>query len=131
MIDVIFLLLLFFVMITSFEASAKVRVEVPRPEQSQARRAESAKQVVINCELADTGSPRTSGALYRIAADPPEPLSRISDRLAAAKAANPQLKVIIRADRRLSFVHVRSVMQVVAENGIESMNVSALRDLER
>ena len=131
MIDVIFLLLLFFVVVTSFEASANVKVEVPSPESSQAQKPESSKQVIINCEPVDHLSPGTSGAMYRVGGDPPESLSEISDRLAAAKAANPQLTVVIRADRHLPFAPVRAVMQVVADNGIEMMNLSAVRDLER
>jgi biopolymer transport protein ExbD len=129
MIDVIFLLLLFFAIMTSFEASAKVRVDVPRPEHSQARRSDSAKQVVINCELADPNRP-TAGALYRIAADAPQPLAVISERLAAAQQANPRLAVVIRADRRLPYAHVRAAMRTAAENDIQILNVSAIRDLE-
>ncbi len=125
MIDVIFLLLLFFVMMTSFEASAKVRVEIPQPEKSLARRPDSAKQVVINCEFVEGSSAGSTEARYRIGADPPESLVVISARLAAARAAHPELTVIIRADRRLPFAPVREVMEVVADNGIKVMNVTA------
>ena len=127
MIDVIFLLLLFFVMVTSFEAGTRVKLSVPDPEDSRAGRPAVAEPVVINCEVADPDAARTSAAVYRINADQPEPLSLIAARLASAKAANPSLAVVVRADRRLSFRHVRAVIQVVADNGIEVLNVSALR----
>ena len=58
--------------------------------------------------------------------NPPEPLSRISERLAKVKAAVPDLKVVIRADRRVPFSAVRALMQVVADNQIERMNLVAL-----
>jgi hypothetical protein len=105
MIDIIFLLLLFFVLVTSFEDSAKIRVEVPRPDQSQAKPDTSSQQVVINCEVSDVDAPESGPPVYRIAASQPQPLSVIGERLAA-------------------------VMQTVAEAGVTIMNVSALRDVE-
>ncbi|MEK6677243.1 MAG: biopolymer transporter ExbD [Planctomycetota bacterium] len=125
MIDVIFLLLLFFVVMTSFEAGAKIKVDVPRPDQSIAHQPESLTPVVINCERTED----QQGARYRIGGDPPESLEIIGERLAAAKAGNPQLKVVIRADRLMPFVNVRSVMKMVGDNGIELMDLSARRDV--
>jgi len=130
MIDVIFLLLLFFVMVTSFEASAKVRVDIPHPEKSKARRAESANQLVINCEYSAAGVAGGEEVAYRLGGDQPEPLSVISTRLAAARLANPKSIVLIRADRRLPNVRVRDVIRVVAANGFETVNVSARQELE-
>lgn len=128
MIDIIFLLLLFFAMVTSFEAAAKIRVDIPKPEASQARKDTSARQVVVNCELADGATPDATGVVYRIAADPPEPLSAIAARLVAAQASDPQLAIVIRADRRLPYEKVRAVMQAAADSGITILNVSAMRD---
>lgn len=128
MIDVIFLLLLFFVIMTSFEASAKIRVDVPRPDQSQARREASPKQVVINCEPSRDAP---GGVNYRVAANPPESLEAIVTRLIAARQANPQIDVVIRGDRRLPYSDIKAVMQVVADAGIASMKVAALQDDER
>jgi biopolymer transport protein ExbD len=129
MIDVIFLLLLFFVIMTSFEASAKIRVDVPAPDQSQAQREASPKQVVINCEV---GEGVAGGkAVYRVAANPPETLDAIAGRLHAARQANPELRVVIRGDRRLAFSEIKAVMQVVSDAGVSTMNVAALQEGER
>ncbi len=130
MIDVIFLLLLFFVVVTSFEASAKIAVDVPRPDESQARRGELAKQVVVNCEYQDPAAANSTGVRYRLGADPPEPLSVISSRLAAAKLAHPQLTVVVRGDRRLPNAKMRDVIRMVAETGIDTMNVAVRMDTE-
>lgn len=125
MIDVIFLLLLFFVIMTSFEASARVPIEVPQPEKSQAKRESSSRQVVVNCGFADPAHPESSAVIYRVSANPAESLSAIAARLAAARQENPQLSVVIRADRRLPFSQVRPVMQAVADAGISALNVAA------
>lgn len=131
MIDVIFLLLLFFVMVTSFEAAARIRVELPNPDHSQARTLESSTEVVINCEYVPSSSTSTGDALYRLGADPPEDLATISERITALRTANAQLTVVVRADRRLPFAKVRQVMQLAADNGIETVGVSALLDVEQ
>ena len=49
----------------------------------------------------------------------------LSDRLAAMKAVIPDIKVIVRADRRLRYADVRAVMGVIARNQIELLNVVA------
>lgn len=123
MIDVIFLLLLFFVVMSSFEASARLRIDLPQPEEPQARSENSALNIVINCEYREAGE---AGVLYRLNADAPESLDAIAARLAAAKAENPNLMVVIRADRRLPFVEVRRVMEIVAACRISLMKVSII-----
>ena len=130
MIDVIFLLLLFFVIVTSFDASARIRVDVPKPDKSQALRDPETKQVIINCEVADPQSPETAGAIYRVGADPPEPLADIVARLTAAREANPQLSVVIRADRRLPYRDVQAVMESVASANIAVLKVAALQEID-
>lgn len=131
MIDMVFLLITFFTLVCNFEAAEKIHLDLPKPDVSEAKRLEEKNRVVINCEMADPGRPTSTGALYRIGPNLPESLDVISARLAAAKAANPQLKVVIRADRRLPFSAVREVMRVVADNRIEIMNLAALMRPER
>jgi biopolymer transport protein ExbD len=130
LIDVIFLLLLFFVMTTSFEASARVRILLPDPESSQAQAEDPLKNIVIHCEYDETGGAGGSRVLYRFGTDPPEPLSTISARLAVAIQAQREPAVTIRADRRSSFGEVRQVMEMIADLGIPTMNVAVLRGRE-
>jgi len=124
MIDVVFLLLIFFALVTRFASAENVQIELPQPENSAAKNVQLKNRAVINCRLADPSRP-DAGVLYSAGANPPESLERVSARLAAAKATVPGLKVVIRADRRLPFTAVRAVMRVVAENEIEMMNLVA------
>jgi biopolymer transport protein ExbD len=124
MIDVVFQLLIFFSLVSTFAAAETVLLELPNPERSQARNVKMTDKVVINCRPA-AGDEEASGVLYSIGPNVPESLERISERLAAAAAVNPQLKVIIRADKRLSYEKVRCVMQIVADNRIENMSLVA------
>jgi biopolymer transport protein ExbD len=52
-------------------------------------------------------------------------LSVISERLAVMKAEVPDLKVVVRADRRLRYAAVRRVMNVIAQNQVKMLNVVA------
>ncbi|MCP4590469.1 MAG: biopolymer transporter ExbD [bacterium] len=124
MIDVVFLLLIFFALVTRFASAENVAMELPNPEDSRARGDQPKDRVVINCRLANPGDLGT-GVLYSAGPNPPEPLPALSARLAAARQATGELKVVIRADRRLPFSAVRAVMRVVAENKIERMNLVA------
>ena len=124
MIDVVFLLLIFFALVTRFASAENVPMELPTPKDSRAQNIQLKDRVVINCRLLDPSRPE-AGVLYSSGPNPPEALERISARLAVAKQAVPNLKVMIRADRRLPYSAVRAVMQVVAENEIEMMNLVA------
>ncbi len=125
MIDVIFLLTIFFMLVTRFSSAEQIPMDLPKPARSQAKVTRMPDRVVINCRLGGlaAGSDRT--VLYSIGPNQPESLAVIADRLAALKSESPSIKAVVRADRRLHYVDVRAVMQVVAECGIEMFSVVA------
>lgn len=124
MVDVIFILTVFFMLVSSFSSAENVPLEVPEPVASQARIAKVPDRVVINCRLADPTDP-SGGALYSIGANPPESPAALSKHLAGLKKANPNIKIILRADRRLPYSRVRVVMHAVAANQIDMLNIVA------
>lgn len=130
LIDVIFLLLLFFVITTSFEVTARIRIQLPSPNPSLAQHEDLLKDIVIHCEYNEGATGQAGRALYRFGTDPPEQLDAISARLRAAFSKQTDAKVIVRADRRLVFGEVRRVMEVIADNKIPLMQVSVLRGSE-
>jgi biopolymer transport protein ExbD len=125
MVDVIFLLTIFFMLVTRFSSEEQVPMELPEPTSSQALLTPMPERVVINCRLADLGDPLGRSALYSVGPNQPEPLSVISDRLAAMRRESPGIKVVVRADRRLHYADVRPVMNVIAQNSIPMLNVVA------
>ena len=124
LIDIVFQLLIFFALVTRFASAENVPLELPKPEESQAREVALTDRVVLNCRLEDVLRP-DGPVLYTAGANPPEPLSKISQRLAAAKQYIPELEVVIRADKRIPFAAVRAAIEVVAANGIDRMNLVA------
>ena len=125
MVDVIFLLVIFFMLVARFSSAEQVQMELPRPEDSQARLAQMPERVVINCRPADADDPAGRFVLYSIGPNLPERLGVISDRLAVMKRESPGLQAVVRADRRLRYADVRAVMRVIARNDIEMLNVVA------
>jgi len=124
MVDVIFMLTIFFMLVTRFSEAELIPMKLPAPEQSQASPEALPERVVINCRLNERHG--SSGeAIFSIGPNQPEPLDLLSDRLAGMKRALPGLKVVIRADRRLPYEAVRRAMRMVAAHGIEMLNVSA------
>jgi biopolymer transport protein ExbD len=127
MIDVVFLLIVFFMLVSNFASAENVPMELPNPTKSEARQVKLRDRVIINCQLVETDlGPETS---YRVGPNPPESLEQISARLAQAKQAAEErdrdMIVVIRADRRLPFSDVKRAMQIVSRNKIEQLRLVA------
>lgn len=125
MVDVIFLLTIFFMLVTRFSSAEQVRMQLPQPTESRARVTKIPERIVINCRLAPAGDPLGRDVLYSVGPNPPEPLDTLSDRLAAMKRDAPKLSAVIRADRRLQYADVRAVMRVIVGLEIDMLNVAA------
>ncbi|MHC4695558.1 MAG: ExbD/TolR family protein [Planctomycetota bacterium] len=125
MVDVIFLLTIFFMLVSRFSSAEQIPMELPKPHDSRAKVTKLPQRVVINCRLAEQTDPADRYVLYSMGPNQPEPLAAISDRLATMRRQSPELKVVIRADRRLHYADVRAVMRAVARNNIEILNVVA------
>lgn len=125
MVDVIFMLTIFFMLVSRFSSAEQVPMELPAPAESQAKVTRIPAPVIINCRRRESVDSAAPPALYSIGPNRPEALATIADRLAVMKDTAPNLQVVIRADRRLPYEAVRAVMRVVAANKIELLNVVA------
>ncbi len=125
MVDVFFLLTIFFMLVSRFSSAEQVRMQLPKPRESQAKVMKLPERIVINCRPTDTDDPTAPTVLYSVGPNPPEPLAQLSDRLAALKRESPNLAAVLRADRRLRYEDVRAVMRVIAANRIDMLNVAA------
>ena len=127
MIDVVFLLIIFFMLVSNFASAENVPMELPKPFKSQAKQVKLRDRVIINCQISE--SDPVQSVWYRVGPNPPESPRQISARLARAKKAaaaeGRELIAVIRADRRLRFADVRVAMEMVSENQIEQMRLVA------
>lgn len=122
MVDVIFMLTIFFMLVSRFSSEELVRMELPKPDPSEAALKKMPDRVIVNCRRGETpGAP----VRYSLGPNQPEPLSVVADRLAGMHQLNPGLQVVVRADKRLAYADVRQVMRELAGIGIEVLNVVA------
>lgn len=125
MIDVIFMLTIFFMLVSRFSSEESVPMDLPNPTASQAKDVKLSDRQVINCIFAGSIDEPARRVRYRLGPNQPESLEMIGRHLAALKQKTPDLKVIIRADKRLPYADVRAAMEVVAANNIQMISVVA------
>jgi len=125
MIDVVFLLIIFFVLISTFASAERLPMKLPDPDASQAQDVKLTDRVIINVQLTNPDDPQHSDVVYNFGPFRVDSLADVSARLALHARLVPDLKIVIRADRRVRYGVVREVMEIVAENGVEKMNVAA------
>lgn len=119
MIDITFLLITFFMLAGHLASAEKVEMKLPNPDHSQAVDRKFPDRVVINLIFEGPGRPpgMTSGTMTLASIDD------LSNRLGEAARQNPQVRVILRADRRLPYGRVREVMELVASHQLRRLQV--------
>ncbi len=125
MIDVVFMLIIFFMLVSTFASVENLQMDLPDPDSSEAVTAKLTDRVVINCLPSNPASPASGRTIYSVGPLHVDSLDDLSNRLAAAKVATPNLQVVLRADKRLPYATVRKVMEVIARNKIQVMNIVA------
>ena len=121
MVDIVFLLIIFFMLVSQFITAENIPVELPQPQRSLARAIELPERVVLNCQYAGSVTP----VRYRLGPIAIVDLRELEERLTAVKRERPDVQVILRADRRVTYKDIRGAMQAVARAGIEHMNIAA------
>jgi biopolymer transport protein ExbD len=115
LIDVVFLLLIFFMVTTTFEKQAKLKIELP--EATEKVNSNASEQLIIsinqkgniylnNNELVNSQYDSIASSLKRMLKDDKKPA------------------VIIRADENAAHKHVVTVMDVLADMGFQSVSIA-------
>lgn len=130
LIDVMFLLTIFFMLVARFTVVEQVPMELPRPDDSQAAERKLNEPIVINCRLPEGAGDAEMQPIYSLGANPPEALETIAPRLAMLKQDTADLRVLIRADRRLPYAAVRDAMREAARCGIRDLHVAVLTEMD-
>jgi biopolymer transport protein ExbD len=123
MIDVLLVLLIFFMSITSSQV-AKIDKEITPPVAGAAKKKEKnlANEGIINVRWNNT---RQQSTLVLQDREYPQ-TDALVELLTDLKARNASYRVIIRGDKALPAVEVQKVMAVIAQSGIDDISFSAL-----
>jgi biopolymer transport protein ExbD len=113
MTDIVFLLLIFFMVSTTFVDFSR-RLDIQLPETKAAEVVQEVQQYVI--EMDTGGAVRLDGQ--------PVPLQKLPQRLAQKDGQARQRSVIIRADKRLPYGKVVTVLGLVRQARIRDIAVA-------
>ena len=120
LIDMAFLLIVFFVLVSQVASAEFVQLELPRPASDAAQRPDDRQRIVVNVVPARDGG----AAGYRLGkrefAPDPQGLRELVATLARAMKGQPGVEVNIRADRATAYSWVRPAMDAVADGLAES-----------
>lgn len=117
MIDVVFLLIAFFMTLISFISAELVDLELPEAEQASIPEEPGDRQYI---------SVDVSGQIYYGATPITE--EALTAQLTALKAELPQLKVFLRADSNTAHRYVSKVMEATAQAGIFDLIFASAKD---
>ncbi len=115
MIDMVFLLLVFFMISSRMSVLQNIELEIPTASKAVVPR-ERPERFVVN--ITDQGDIFAGQDGLGGSADPVV-LARLRELVKAQKDAFPDLRVYLRADQLTEHRHVKRVMSVMAEAGID------------
>ena len=114
LIDVTFLLIVFFVLVSQIVEVENVPMSLPEPTDPVSQRPGEEQRAVINVipvANGEIGGYRLGGGVFPAEA---AGLEAMTGRLAGLLRANPRLSVNLRADRSTRYEHVEPVLQAIS-----------------
>jgi len=150
LIDVVFLLIIFFMIVTKIVSDERTPMIVPQLEDPRTHAPETSRRVIINvarttpevntrrgvmkgpadyAHLAGPGEAeyiRVGG--YRTFSLSSDGLDKLTSLLKAEKQASETIKVLVRADAALFYSQVAPVMNAITNARISSVNLVAYED---
>ncbi|MEO6785652.1 MAG: biopolymer transporter ExbD [Chthoniobacteraceae bacterium] len=130
MIDILLVLLVFFMSIAT-EQVLQVNKEVILPVAKEAKEPDANEkkksELMVNLTWSDIGN---TGAI--IVDDKTIDPSVLQDLIRRKKEINPDLRVVIRADKRAKYAYVRSIMVAMGAAGVPNVTFSAVdKEMEK
>jgi biopolymer transport protein ExbD len=116
MIDMVFLLLVFFMCASHLSVVQNVELEIPTAENAVVPK-ERPSRFVVNIT--------TDGKVF--GGNVPTDIAGLKDMVKAEKALIPDLKVYLRADQNTPHKHVKKVMNAMTELGIDDFIFGAFK----
>ena len=138
MIDVTFQLIIFFMLVNNIIAEENVPMIVPDLDEPKTRELGEVERVTVNVAPMpfDMRSRRQGNPLDHdgeatrvkigLAYYPLDDLDGIRAALAAARQANPEVEIVLRADSAIYYRQVQPIMDAIAAAEISKVNVVAL-----
>lgn len=120
LIDVVFQLLVFFMLSSTFVVQSSIQIEVPVAEGSEAL---ETKDLSITLQYGD-GGPDGNGRVY-VDSDEITSWAELSRRIAEEMAVRPEAMVLIRPDSRIETGRLVQVLGIATSVGVERYGIAA------
>lgn len=128
LIDVVFLLLVFFLLATQLTREARVEMDLPalHDRESAPPKDSGETRVIVNVLPAEAGA--TPGYLVNkdVFAEDAPGVEALAAALRRAREADPRVKVLVRAGRVEAYRRVHPVLQAVTLAGVSSVELAAV-----
>jgi biopolymer transport protein ExbD len=122
MIDILLVLLVFFMSISSTEVLQSNK-EISLPVAKEAKEAkDNPGQIIINVTYAAINDATATEVDQRDFASPQDIVPLLQNKV----AANPLMRVLIRADREVRFDFIKQILMAVGESGIGNVTFSVV-----
>jgi len=125
MIDVVFLLIIFFMIVSQVVTSEAELVQLPRPTKSQASEFRGPRKLTISLVGDAEGGIARRKVGPSVARDEVELASMLVETRRVARERGERLHVVLRADRSIEFRHVREVIGMISDVGLEFVDIAA------
>ncbi|HAW95762.1 MAG: hypothetical protein CMJ33_06195 [Phycisphaerae bacterium] len=127
MIDITFLLVVFFVVVSTISEVESVEMELPKPEPTASAPPPDQSRSVLNVlpdEEGEAAGYRLNSVEYPLGADGIDALRRA---LTPMLRGNPDLRINLRADRRTSQKHIAPLLNAINEANTRSGSATPAR----
>ncbi len=132
MLDIVFQLIIFFILVTNFANAQLPKLELPRPEGSKAKEPEKVRKVIVNIVPVRDPDNKPTGQTKLLVVDGIQLAATdypgVTDYLKKELLEHPDLQVNLRADKGLHFEAVQPVMRAVTQAKIAHINLGALEE---
>ena len=133
MIDVVFLLIIFFMTVAEFSKLDTEELELPEADQAKIQEVPPPKELVINVvknERESTDRHQVVDLIVnkeRHTRKTIEKLLRVEAELAKDRRGSVQLSVLVRADKAVEYRHIEGIIALCARFGISKLSFAATK----
>lgn len=137
LIDVVFLLLIFFMLVNNVSSQERVKIIAPHIVHPVTHKMEDQNRIIVNVTT-EQGQvkQRQKGDTFGVPGNPGQikvgttwyafsDMGGVTRQLEAARKKNPHLRVVLRADAALKYSAVQPVIAAIASAGIEKTDIVA------
>lgn len=124
MLDVVFNLILFFIVISNFASADLPKMKIPQPDSTVAREDANPNRVVVNIVPVVEGQPLVKAVTFGME-DYKNRLPELTTKLSQEVAKSPDVQVVLRADQAIPYSEVTPIMEAIARSNVKTVNLSA------